>query len=144
MRIAAFDLDGTLIRGKSAAEAIAEGIGRAQQMREIAKLLSSQIEEARASIEEMATWYAPYEFGDLCDHLNSVVIAPGVDEGLAFLSEVGGSRQLDGSALVDGILRLAVLDHRSNRRALVRHPEVHMDSGDHTAVVVQDEALVED
>ena len=30
MRIAAFDLDGTLIRGKTAAEAIAEGIGRAQ------------------------------------------------------------------------------------------------------------------
>ena len=27
MRIAAFDLDGTLIRGKTACEAIAEGIG---------------------------------------------------------------------------------------------------------------------
>ena len=87
MRIAAFDLDGTLIRGQSAAEAIAEGIGRAQQMREMARLLSSQIEEARASIEEMATWYTPYELSDLCDHLKSVSIAPGVDEGLALLHE---------------------------------------------------------
>ena len=87
MRIAAFDLDGTLIRGKTAAEAIAEGMGRAQQMREFAEAFSRQIDGAKAFIEEMAEWYSAYELNELCDQLKAVSIAPGALEGLALLHE---------------------------------------------------------
>ena len=54
VRIAAFDLDGTLTRGQTACEAIAEGIGHIGRMRELEQLESSQIEEIMAAREEMA------------------------------------------------------------------------------------------
>ena len=49
MRIAAFDLDGTLLRGQTACEAIAMGIGRIGRMREFEQLGSNQIEEVMAA-----------------------------------------------------------------------------------------------
>ena len=69
MRIAAFDLDGTLTRGKTACEAIAEGIGRAERMREFEQLRSDQVEEVKAAREEMAQLYSSYTASDLCTHL---------------------------------------------------------------------------
>ena len=58
MRIAAFDLDGTLLGGQTACEAIAEGIGHIGRMRELEQPESSQIEEIMAAREEMAGWYS--------------------------------------------------------------------------------------
>ena len=54
LRLAAFDLDGTLLRGRTACEAIAKGIGRLGRMRELEQLESNQIEEITAAREEMA------------------------------------------------------------------------------------------
>ena len=82
MRIAAFDLDGTLIRGQTVGEAIAEGIGRIERMREFEQLHSKQI-------EEMAQWYSDFTFGNLCEHLTTVRVAPGVDEGFTLLRDHG-------------------------------------------------------
>ena len=82
MRIAAFDLDGTLIRGQTAGEAIAEGIGRLERMREFEQLQSNQI-------EEMAEWYSSFTFSDLCQHLTAIRVAPGVAEGFALLRDHG-------------------------------------------------------
>ena len=87
MRIAAFDLDGTLIRGKTACEAIAEGIGRIQRMREFELLRSDQVEEVKAAREEMASWYSSYTTRDLCTHLVAAPVAPGVDEAFSLLHE---------------------------------------------------------
>ena len=89
MRIAAFDLDGTLIRGLTACEAIAAGIGRIDRMREFEQLRSNQIEEVMAAREEMAQWYSSFTFGALCQHLTVVNIAPGMDEGFALLRDHG-------------------------------------------------------
>ena len=82
MRIAAFDLDGTLLRGQTACEAIAMGIGRIGRMREFEELGSSQI-------EEMAEWYSSFTFSDLCKHLTAIRVAPGVNEGFALLHDHG-------------------------------------------------------
>ena len=89
MRIAAFDLDGTLLRGQTACEAIAMGIGRIGRMREFEQLKSSQIEEIKAARAEMAEWYSAFTFSDLCQHLTAIRVAPGVDEGLALLRDHG-------------------------------------------------------
>lgn len=85
MRIAAFDLDGTLLRSQTACEAIAEGIGRLARMREFEQLRSSQIEEVRAAREEMAQWYSEFTFRDLCKNLTAIRVAPGTEEAFASL-----------------------------------------------------------
>ena len=87
MKIAAFDLDGTLIRGKTACEAIAEGIGRIERMREFEQLRSDQIEEVKAAREEMAGWYSAYTARELCAQLVTAPVAPGVDEAFSLLHE---------------------------------------------------------
>ena len=89
VRLAAFDLDGTLLRGETACEAIAKGIGRIERMRELEHVESTNIEDATAAIEEMATWYSGFTFGELSDHLTTIRVAPGVDEGLALLRDRG-------------------------------------------------------
>ena len=50
LRLAAFDLDGTLLRGQTACEAISKGIGRIERMRELERLESTDIEEMRSGI----------------------------------------------------------------------------------------------
>ena len=89
MKIAAFDLDGTLLRSHTACEAIAEGIGRLARMREFEQLRSSQIEDVRAAREEMAQWYSEFTIRDLCEHLTTVRIAPGSEEAFALLHHHG-------------------------------------------------------
>ena len=89
MRIAAFDLDGILIRGKTACEAMAEGIGRAERMREFEQLRSDQFKEVKAAREEMAEWYSSYTASDICAHLITAPVTPGVVEAFSLLHEEG-------------------------------------------------------
>lgn len=89
LRLAAFDLDGTLIRGQTVCEAIARGIGRIERMRELEQLGSNDIEDVTAAREEMAEWYSPLSFSDLCRHLAAIRVAPGVDEGFSLLRQHG-------------------------------------------------------
>ncbi len=89
VRLAAFDLDGTLLRGETVCEAIAKGIGRSQRMRELERLDSNQIEEVTAAREEMAEWYSSFSLEEVCKHLSSIRVAPGVEEGLTLLRNHG-------------------------------------------------------
>ena len=85
VRLAAFDLDGTLLKGETVCEAIASGIGRIEQMREFEQLQHTQIEEIAAAREEMAKWYSRYAFQELCGHLTKMRFAPRLEEGFKLL-----------------------------------------------------------
>ena len=86
IKLAAFDLDGTLLRGDTVCEAIANGIGQLGRMRQFETLrAAAQIEEVKAARNEMAAWYAPYTVTELCTHLPSLALAPGAQDGLKLL-----------------------------------------------------------
>ena len=90
MKLVAFDLDGTLLRGESVWEAIARGIGRLERVREMEEQIApDQIAEVTAAREESARWYSAYTFEELLEHVTSMRVAPGVDEGFALLREHG-------------------------------------------------------
>jgi phosphoserine phosphatase len=89
VKIAAFDLDGTLLRRMTVCEAIAKGIGRIERMREFEQLGSNQIEGITAAREEMASWYSAFTFSELRQHLTTIPVAPGVDEGFRLLHDHG-------------------------------------------------------
>ena len=89
MRLAAFDLDGTLLRGESVWEAIARGIGRLERVREMEQFRPDQVAEMTAAREESAGWYTAFTIDELLEHVASIQIAPGVDEGFALLREHG-------------------------------------------------------
>ena len=85
MKLAAFDLDGTLLRGETVCEAIARGIDRLERMRDLERVESSNVQDVTSARVEMTTWYSGFTFGELSDHLTTTCVAPGVDEGLALL-----------------------------------------------------------
>lgn len=89
MRLAAFDLDGTLLRGQTACEAIAEGIGRLERMTELEAMRADQVREVIPAREEMAGWYPPFTRDELRRHLAALRVAPGVDEGFRLLRDHG-------------------------------------------------------
>ena len=90
MKLVAFDLDGTLLRGDSVWEAIARGIGRLERVREMEEQIApDQIAEVTAARKESAGWYSAYTFDELLQHVTSMQIAPGVDEGFALLRQHG-------------------------------------------------------
>ena len=47
----------------------------------------SRIEEMAVAREESAGWYSSFTFDELLEHVKSIPIAPGVDEGFALLRE---------------------------------------------------------
>ncbi len=90
MKLVAFDLDGTLLWGDSVWEAIARGIGRLERVREMEEQIApDQIAEVTAAREESAEWYSAYTFEELLEHVVSMRVAPGVDEGFTLLREHG-------------------------------------------------------
>lgn len=83
VRLAAFDLDGTLIRGPTICESLAEHLGKLPRMREMEQL--NDFTEIRAARHEMLTWYGePLEA--LCANLAHVTIAPGAAEAFESLA----------------------------------------------------------
>jgi len=87
IRLAAFDVDGTLIRPDTCCEAIARPLGRLGRMREFERLSTvAQITAARA---EMADWYAGRSPAELCRPLADATLAPGVYAGFARLRRHG-------------------------------------------------------
>ncbi|HEY2781571.1 MAG TPA: HAD-IB family phosphatase [Steroidobacteraceae bacterium] len=86
VRLAAFDLDGTLIRGPTICESLAEHLGKLPRMREMEQLRDAA--EICAARQEMLTWYGrPAEA--LCVHLADVNIAPGAAEAFESLAQRG-------------------------------------------------------
>lgn len=87
IRLAAFDLDGTLLRGDTVCQVLANALGRRVRMDEMERLRDlAAIRDAR---EEMAGWYAEHSAGALIAMLGGAVEAPGVREGLSLLHESG-------------------------------------------------------
>lgn len=85
VRLVAFDLDGTLLRGETACEVMARPPGRLERMRELERTQVSRIDEIKTFREEMASWYASSTVSELSAHLNSARLAPGVEEGFQLL-----------------------------------------------------------
>jgi phosphoserine phosphatase len=82
-----FDLDGTLLRGPTVCELIAEPLGRLPEMRRFEALASEA--EIAAAREEMARWYAGRTPAELCAGLEAACWAPGAREGVAALRAAG-------------------------------------------------------
>ncbi len=81
--LVAFDLDGTLLRGATVCELLAEPLGRLVEMKRFETLTSEpEIAAARA---EMASWYYGHGIADLQVHLHNACWAPGAREGVALL-----------------------------------------------------------
>jgi HAD superfamily phosphoserine phosphatase-like hydrolase len=85
VRLVAFDLDGTLIRGMTICESLAEPLGKLPRMREIEQL--RDLAQIRAARQEMLSWYAE-PLNALCEKL-TVDIAPGADEAFELLAQRG-------------------------------------------------------
>ena len=87
VRIVAFDLDGTLLRGDTACEVLARPIGRLARMREMEA--SSSTEQLAAARTEMAGWYQDYSRSELLGFLDQAELAPGAEDGCRQLREAG-------------------------------------------------------
>lgn len=86
IRFVAFDLDGTLIRGDTCAEALARSVGQLERMRAFEQL--TDLTAIAVAREEMAGWYgAPRDGLDAA--LASLTLAPGVEEGFRLLRRRG-------------------------------------------------------
>ena len=85
--LAVFNLDGTLLRGETVCEVLAQTLGRLDRMREFETLtLEGEIAAAR---EEMAAWYQSVPQAELIKLLESATIAPGASEGIGLLRQHG-------------------------------------------------------
>lgn len=88
-KLAAFDLDGTLLKGDTVCEALARPLGRLGRMQEFERLSSSDVDGVRAAREEMDGWYETSTLPELHASLASMRLAPGVHEGLSLLRRSG-------------------------------------------------------
>jgi len=80
-----FDLDGTLLRGRTVCELLAEPLGRRREMEQLESskpTSEQQIAEARA---EMAHWYDGVSLAELKSYCEDAVWAPGTREAVAYL-----------------------------------------------------------
>jgi len=91
LRLAAFDLDGTLLRGDTVCEALARHMGHLERMRQL-----EATQDARQDREsllflrtELAAYYRGVPAADLRSYLSTLTPAPGAKEGLALLRQAG-------------------------------------------------------
>ena len=89
IRLAAFDLDGTLVRDRTCVESIALAIGREEECAAFERLDMRDVVGVTAAREQMATWYRPYEDDELTAGLSDLRLAPGCNEAFALLREHG-------------------------------------------------------
>ena len=87
IRLVAFDLDGTLLRGDSVCMAIARGIGHLERMQEMER--GHELEDTLSDAAEMASWYLPRGRDRIESELSSLTPAPGADEGCRLLRDAG-------------------------------------------------------
>ncbi len=110
--LVAFDLDGTLLRGPTVCEVLAESLGRIERMRKLEGFATDR--ELRAAREEMAGWYQSVGLARLGASLAGARLAPGVEDGLALLKGHGvtvGIASITWSFAVEYFARLLGVDH---------------------------------
>jgi HAD superfamily phosphoserine phosphatase-like hydrolase len=87
IKLVAFDVDGTLLRGRTICECIAAGIGKHDEMRAFEQLTSiADIECARAT---MISWYKSYDRASLIEYVRTATLANGARDGVARLKRRG-------------------------------------------------------
>lgn len=83
IHLAAFDLDGTLLRGDTVCQVVARHLGHLPRMNEIEQLRDlTAIASAR---RELAWYYRAVSPNRLCSFLDDCTLAPGARQGLALL-----------------------------------------------------------
>lgn len=82
-----FDFDGTLSRGPTICEVLAEAVSKLPRMQEI-ELLRTK-EEITAAREEMAPWHDDMTDSDIANALEDVTLAPGLDKAFSLLRAHG-------------------------------------------------------
>ena len=87
VRLVAFDLDGTLLRGPTICEVLAAKFGVQDRMREFEQM--RDIADIRAARQEMLTWYGDSPLEELCTELTRVELAPGALEAFPLLATRG-------------------------------------------------------
>jgi len=87
VRLVAFDLDGTLTRGDTVVEVLAQKLGHVERMRALEATVAER--QDRASIrllrDETAKYYRDVTITTLRSHLGSLTLAPGAREAFAGL-----------------------------------------------------------
>jgi len=107
IRLAVFDLDGTLIRGRTLCEVIADGIGHGDRMHALERAQS--IEEVVAAREEMAGWYRDAGFDCLRPLCLDVELAPGAVEACDVLRDFGVDLAIASITWILGVEAIAEL-----------------------------------
>src|SRR5580692_3229742 len=87
VRLVAFDLDGTLLRGPTICEVLAAKLGMQDRMHEIEQM--RDIADIRAARQEMLTWYGGVPLDQLRSELTRVEIAPGATQAFRLLETRG-------------------------------------------------------
>lgn len=85
--LAAFDLDGTLLRGPTVCEILAKPLGRLVEMQRFESLPPES--DFTAAREEMARWYTNASVDELVVHLRNAEWAPGARESVLRLQSEG-------------------------------------------------------
>ncbi|MDA1348223.1 MAG: HAD-IB family phosphatase [Chloroflexi bacterium] len=88
IRLVAFDLDGTLLRGDTVCEVIARRLGLLERMRALEATVKTRDEIARAR-EEMVGWYGDRNVAELQEIASQARLSPGAQEACASLIEAG-------------------------------------------------------
>jgi HAD superfamily phosphoserine phosphatase-like hydrolase len=89
IRLAAFDLDGTLVRDRTCVESIARTIGREEECAAFECLDMRDVLAVTAAREAMAEWYRPYTREELTAGLSELTLAAGSEDAFALLREHG-------------------------------------------------------
>ncbi len=87
IRLVAFDLDGTLLRGDTVCTGIARGIGRLERMREMER--GHELADGMSDVAEIASWYLPLGRQRIESELSRLTPAPDADEGCRRLRDAG-------------------------------------------------------
>jgi HAD superfamily phosphoserine phosphatase-like hydrolase len=89
IRLAAFDLDGTLVRGETCVQAIARTVGRSDECAVFERLSMRDVAAVTHARETMAAWYRPYSLDELTHALDRLTLAPGSEEAFRLLRRHG-------------------------------------------------------
>lgn len=85
IRLAAFDLDGTLIRDRTCIEAAVESIGRTAEAAVFESLDVRDLDGMTAARNSIAGWFRPFPTDDLLRGVRDLALARGAEEAFSLL-----------------------------------------------------------
>jgi phosphoserine phosphatase len=89
IRLAAFDLDGTIVRDRTCVESIARTIGREEECAAFERLGMRDVLAVTAARDAMAEWYRPYTHEELTAGLSDLRLSSGSEEAFELLRRHG-------------------------------------------------------